>query len=48
VSGFQLRSDRLRVVFDRETLLVEEKSIRSASGEYRSESLVDRMSLQAD
>ena len=48
VSGYQLRRDRLRVVFDRETLLVQGKSIRSASGEYRSESLADRMSLQAD
>ncbi len=48
VSGHQLRSDRLRVVFDRESLLVQGKSIRSASGEYRGESLADRSLLQTD
>lgn len=48
VSGHQLRSSRVRIVFDRESLVVQGKSMRSASGEYRGESLRDRILLQAD
>ena len=47
-SGHQLRHDRLRVVFDRESLVVQAKSMRSASGAYRDESLTDRVLLRAD
>ena len=48
LSGYQLRSDRLRVVFDRESLVVQGKSLRYASGEYTDESLRDRLLLRAD
>ena len=48
LSGHQLRSDRLRVVFDRESLVVQGKSLRYASGEYTDESLRDRLLLRAD
>lgn len=47
-SGHQLRSDRLRVVFDRENLLVLGKSLRFATGEYRGESMTDRVLLRAE
>ena len=46
--GHQLRNDRVRVVFDRESLVVLGKSLRFASGEYKEESLVDRILLRAD
>lgn len=46
--GNQLRHDRVRIVFDRTTLIVEAKSMRFASGEYRGESLANRILLQAD
>ncbi len=46
--GHQLRHDRLRVVFDRTSLVVQEKSLRSASGEYRDESLTKRVFLQGN
>jgi hypothetical protein len=48
LSGHQLRSDRLRIVFDRESLVVQGKSLRYASGEYTDESLRDRLLLRAD
>jgi len=48
MSGYQLRSDRLRVVFDRESLVVQGKSLRYASGEYADETLRDRVLLRAD
>lgn len=48
LSGRQLRHDRLRVVFDRQNLVVQGKSLRYASGEYRDESLASRMILRAD
>ncbi len=48
VRGHQLRSDRVRIVFDRDSLVVQGKSMRSASGEYRDESLTDRLLLRAD
>ena len=48
LSGYQLRSDRLRVVFDRESLVVQGKSLRYASGEYTDETLRDRVLLRAD
>lgn len=48
VSGHQLRSDRLRIVFDRESLIAQAKSLRYASGEYTDESLTDRVLLRAD
>ena len=48
LSGHQLRSDRLRVVFDRESLVVQGKSLRYASGEYTDESLRDRLLLRGD
>ena len=48
VSGHQLRSDRLRIVFDRESLIADGKSLRFASGEYTDESLRDRVLLRAD
>lgn len=47
-SGNQLRHDQIRIVFDRESLVVQEKSMRFASGEYRHESLKDRLLLRAD
>jgi hypothetical protein len=47
-SGHQLRHDRVRIVFDRKSLVVRGKSLRFASGEYRSESLTDRVLLRAD
>jgi len=47
-AGHQLRNDRLRVVFDRESLVVQGKSLRYASGEYRDEALRDRVLLRAD
>ena len=46
--GHQVRHDRVRVVFDRTTLIVEAKSIRFSSGEYRGESLANRILLRAD
>ena len=46
--GHQLRHDRVRIVFDRTTLIVEAKSMRFASGEYRGESLPNRILLRAD
>jgi hypothetical protein len=46
--GHQLRNDRVRVVFDLESLVVLGKSLRFASGEYNEESLVDRILLRAD
>jgi len=46
--GYQLRSDRVRIVFDRTDLIAEAKSLRYASGEYRSESLTDRILLRAN
>ena len=48
LSGHQLRNDRLRIVFDRESLVVQGKSLRYASGEYTDESLRDRLLLRAD
>jgi hypothetical protein len=48
LSGHQLRSDRLRIVFDRDSLVAESKSLRFASGEYTDESLPDRVFLRAD
>jgi hypothetical protein len=48
LSGHQLRNDRLRIVFDRESLIVQGKSLRYASGEYTDESLRDRLLLRAD
>jgi hypothetical protein len=45
VKGHKLRGDRLRVVFDRETLNVVGKSLRLATGEYAEESLSDRVLL---
>ena len=47
-SGHQLRSDRLRIVFDRESGVAQGKSMRSASGEYLDESLTDRILLRTD
>jgi len=48
LSGYQLRSDRLRIVFDRESLVVQGKSLRYSSGEYTDETLRDRLLLRAD
>jgi len=48
LSGHQLRSDRLRIVFDRKSLVVQGKSLRYASGEYTDETLRDRVLLRAD
>ena len=48
VKGNQLRGDRLRVVFARDTRVVASKSLRLATGEYREESIFDRVILQAD
>ena len=47
-SGHQLRNDRVRIVFDRDSLVVQGKSLRFASGAYTEESLVDRVLLRAD
>lgn len=47
-SGHQLRHDRLRVVFDRQTLVAQGKSLRFASGDYRDESITSRILLRAD
>jgi hypothetical protein len=44
--GRQVRTDRLRVVFDRESLRVTAKALRLATGEYRQESLVGRTLLR--
>ncbi len=46
VKGHQLRSDRLRVVFDRKTLAVVGKSLQLATGEYAEQSLADRILLR--
>jgi hypothetical protein len=46
--GHQLRSDRVRIVFDRKSLVVLGKSLRFASGEYHDESLTNRILLRAD
>lgn len=46
VQGYELRGDRLRVVFDTTTQNVVGKSLRLASGEYAEESLTDRFLLQ--
>jgi hypothetical protein len=46
--GHQLRHERLRIVFDRESLVAQAKSLRSASGVYRDESLTNRVLLRAD
>ena len=48
LSGHQLRSDRLRIVFDRESLIAEGKSLRFASGEYTDETLTNRVLLNSD
>ena len=48
LSGHQLRSDRLRIVFDRENLIAQGKSLRFASGEYTDETLTNRVLLRAD
>ncbi len=47
-TGHQVRHDRVRIVFDRETLVAHEKSMRAASGDYRHESLTSRILLQAE
>jgi len=46
--GYQLRHDRVRIVFDRASLVVQGKSMRFASGEYRIESLANRILLRVD
>ena len=48
LSGHQLRNDRLRIVFDRESLVAQGKSLRFASGQYTSENLPDRVFLRTD
>jgi len=46
--GRQLRSDLIRVVVDRESRRVTEKSLRLATGEYREDTIFDRALLQTD
>jgi hypothetical protein len=46
--GRQLRSDVIRVMLDRESHRVEEKSLRLSSGEYAKESILERSLLQTD
>ena len=46
--GRQLRSDRLRIVFDRETLRAQQKSLRLATGAYQEDSLPQRLFLQTN
>jgi hypothetical protein len=46
--GRQTRLDRLRVVFDRETLRATHKALRLATGEYEQETLAERILLQDD
>ena len=48
LEGYQVRSDRLRIVFDRETQRVTAKSLRLATGQYREESTSDRVLLRSD
>ena len=48
VNGRQIRVDRLRVVFDRESLVATRKVLRLASGELSQDSLGERVLLQAD
>ncbi len=46
--GRRLRSDRLRVVLDRETLAARGKALRLATGEHARESLPNRALLQGN
>lgn len=48
MNGRQIRFDRLRIVFDRESLVAIRKAFRLASGEYSEDSLGERIFLQAD
>jgi hypothetical protein len=48
VNGRQIRVDRLRVVFDRESLVATRKALRLASGEFSQDALGERVLLQAD
>ncbi len=44
--GWQVRGDRLRVVFERDSLVSVAKSLRLATGEYIDDSLTDRVLLR--
>jgi hypothetical protein len=46
--GRQLRSDVIRVVVDRESRRVAQKSLQLATGEYEEDSILDRAFLQTD
>jgi hypothetical protein len=46
--GRQLRSDVIRVVMDRKSRRVTEKSLRLATGEYQKDSILDRAFLQTE
>lgn len=46
--GRQLRSDRLRIVFDRKSLRARQKSLRLATGAYQEDSLRERLLLQTN
>jgi len=46
--GRQLRSDVIRVVLDRESRRVAQKSLQLATGEYQEDSILDRAFLQTD
>jgi len=48
LNGRQLRTDRLRIVFDRQRLVVTQKALRLQSREYGKESLAERVLLKTE